>query len=66
MEESPGVFPFPKLRYETFLILDVMMNVDYQDVLKFMFSINKETRNFIYKNFITLRNGFVNDGLITY
>ncbi len=29
-----------------------------------MFEINKEARKFIIKNFTTVRNGFINDGLI--
>ena len=31
-----------------------------------MFSVNREARSFIIINFITVRNGFVNDGLIEY
>ena len=31
-----------------------------------MFTLNKEARKFLQDNFITVRNGFVNDGLITY
>lgn len=29
-----------------------------------MFTLNKKTRNFLQNNFITFRNGFVNEGLI--
>ena len=43
-----------------------MMYVDRADVYKFMFTLNKEARKFLQDNFITVRNGFVNDGLITY
>ena len=66
MVESLSEFPFRKLRYETYLTLDVMMYVDRADVCNFMFSLNKEARKFLQDNFITVRNGFVNDGLITY
>jgi hypothetical protein len=66
MVESLNEFPFRKLRYETYLTLDVMMYVDRADVCKFMFTLNKEARKFLQDNFITVRNGFVNDGLITY
>ena len=31
-----------------------------------MFALNKEARDFIQNNFITVRNGFVNDGLINH
>ena len=66
MVESLSEFPFRKLRYDTLLTLDVMMYVDRADVQKFMFTLNKEARKFLQDNFITVRNGFVNDGLITY
>ena len=66
MVESLSEFPFRKLRYDTLLTLDVMMYVDRADVYKFMFTLNKEARKFLQDNFITVRNGFVNDGLITY
>ena len=66
MVESLSEFPFRKLRYDTLLTLDVMMYVDRADVYKFMFSLNKEARKFLQDNFITVRNGFINDGLITY
>ena len=66
MVESLSEFPFRKLRYETYLTLDVMMYVYKPDVHEFMFTLNKEARKFLQDNFITVRNGFVNEGLITY
>ncbi len=59
-----GDFPFHKLKHFTLLILDVMMNVEYEDAYEFMFNINKSGREFLVNNFTTLRNGFMNDGLI--
>ena len=64
MVESLSDFPFRKLRFSKYLTLDVMMYVDRADVYKFMFSLNKEARKFLQDNFITVRNGFLNDGLI--
>lgn len=66
MENSVSDFPFRKLRYRKYLILNVMMNVDYQEVLKFIFTLNIETRHFLHQHFITIRNGFVNEGLFIY
>jgi hypothetical protein len=66
MVESLNEFPFPKLRYEKYLTLDIMMYVDHPEVYKFMFTLNKEARKFLQDNFISVRNGFVNEGLITY
>jgi hypothetical protein len=42
------------------------MHVEYQEACKFMFAVNKEARSFLLNNFITIRNGFINDGLIPY
>ena len=64
--ESRGDFPFRKLKYYRYLTLDVMMNVLYEDACKFVFKINTEARKFIINNFITVRNGFTNEGLIDF
>ena len=64
--ESMRAFPFRKLRYYKYITLDVLMHVEHQDALKFIFNLNKEARAFIQKNFVTVRNGFVNEGLIEY
>jgi hypothetical protein len=66
MVETVSVFPLSKLRYYTYLVLDVMMHVEYQEAYKFMFAFNKEARSFLLNNFIIIRNGFINDGLIPY
>ena len=58
-----GDFPFRKFKHYKYLTLDVMMFVQYEDALKFMFSLNKMARYFVQHNFITVRNGFTNDGL---
>ena len=31
-----------------------------------MFAVNKEARSFLVNNFITVKNGFINDGLIPF
>ena len=64
--ESASDFPLPKLRYYKYLILDVMMHVEYQYAYEFMFSLNTEARSFFCDNFITIRNEYINNGLITY
>jgi hypothetical protein len=64
--ESTSAFPFRKLRYEIYLTLDVMMHIEQKDAYKFMFTLNKDARKFIVDKFITVRNGFVNDGLIDF
>ena len=65
MTESNNDFPFRKLSYEKYLAIEVMTYVDYQKVLKLMFTINKQTRNFLQQNIKAVRNGFENEGLIT-
>ena len=43
-----------------------MMNVEYKSAWHFMFYANKATRAFLENNGSTLRNGYINDGLICY
>jgi hypothetical protein len=66
MAETLNVFPFCKLRQKKYLTLEVMMFVEYLNACEMMFFVNKETRNFVQSNFVTIRNGFINEGLITY
>ena len=66
MEESQSNFPFRKLRYHTYLTLEVMLHVEHLVAYKVMFSVNKETRRFLQKHSILIQNGFINEGLITY
>ena len=66
MEKSVSDFPFSKLRHHKYLTLDVMMYVDHQQVFEFMFTCNKKARGFLQHNYLTIKNGFVNDGLIPY
>jgi hypothetical protein len=66
MVESMSYFTFSKLRYEKYLTLDVMMHVEHHQVLQFMFACNKQARTFLQHNYITVRNEFVNNGLIPY
>ncbi len=66
MVESFCDFPFRKLRDEKFLTLELMMYIEHPIVLQIMFSVNKNTRKFLESNFIAIRNGFVNEGLISY
>ena len=66
MVESVRRFPFQKLIKNKNLTLEVMMFVDYEEVYKFMFKVNKEGRNFIHNNIIYIQNEFNNAGLITY
>ena len=66
MEEAVTSFPFRKLRYEIYLTLDFMMYVQRSQALEFMFCVNKEARAFLHQHFISIQNGFINEGLIFY
>jgi hypothetical protein len=66
MVESHSDFPFRLLRQDAYLTLEVMLYVEHPMVLDFMFRINKETRSFLQRNYISVNNGFTNEGLITY
>ena len=54
MVESLLDYPFRKLRYSKYLTLEVMMYVDREEAFKFMFTVNKEARSFLYQKFITI------------
>ncbi len=42
------------------------MYVQRSKSLEFMFGVNKEARNFLYQNYFSIKNGFINEGLIEY
>jgi len=62
--ESPSDMLFHKLKHFTYLMLDVMMYIEFEDAYEFMFNINKKGREFLINNFTTVKNGFINEGLI--
>jgi hypothetical protein len=64
--ELVTAFPFHKLKDDKYLMLNVLMHLKYDEALKYMFALNKEARSFIDRYFITLNNGFTNDGLIEF
>ena len=59
-------FPFEKLRQDKFLFIEVLMYNNYIDALIFMHNTNRATRDFHCESYTTVKNGFVNEGLITH
>jgi hypothetical protein len=41
-----------------------MMHVERSQALEFMFGLNKEARTYLNSHYISIRNGFINEGLI--
>jgi hypothetical protein len=66
MEESSHTFPFPKLRHDIYLTLEVMMYVERSQAFVFMHAVNKEGRSYIQKQYFSIKNGFINEGLIVH
>jgi hypothetical protein len=66
MEEASHSFPFSKLMHDIYLTLEVMMYVERAQALEFMFGVTKEARNLIEKQYLSIKNGFINEGLIAY
>ncbi len=66
MEESVSVFPFRKLKHDKYNTLNVIMFVEFNEACSFMFAVNKATRTFLETYSSTIRNGYINDGLIEY
>ena len=46
------------LKDEKYLMLEVLMYVEKDDSLQFMFNITKKAREFLENNYKTFRNGF--------
>ena len=67
MEIAPLTsFPFRKLRYNTYLTLEIIMCIEYKDALQYLFDVNKQTRQFLFRNLISIKNSYDNEGLITH
>jgi hypothetical protein len=66
MEDSVNAFAFTKLTHDIYLILEILMHVERSLLLEFMFGVNEQVRSFVKKHFISIRNGFINEGLIVY
>ncbi len=66
MEQSFTAFPFRKLQYDKFLTFEILMFVKYQSACQFLYGVNKATREFLENNCNSIKNGFMNDGLIYY
>ena len=47
MEEAASELPFSKLTYEIYLKIEIMMYVERQQSLEFMFGLNKKSRTFL-------------------
>lgn len=43
-----------------------MSYVDYLEAYNFFFTVNKKARLFLIKNFLTIQNEYINDGLIPF
>lgn len=66
MVESLSAFPFPKLRHYKLLTLEMLLFIEKQDAINFMFFVNQAGRTFLEQYFKTIINGFINSGLVTF
>ncbi len=64
MVESYSDVPFLNLRQEPYLIIEILIFIDREEVLKFIFSINNKMRDFLKDHFIKIKNAFINNGRI--
>ena len=58
--------PVEKLNSVKYLLLEVLMHIEYKNALNFMHTINKDASDFLTHNYTAIRNSFENEGLITY
>ena len=66
MDKERQNFPFCKLKDTPYNMLEVLMHIMFNNALEFMFRINKESRGYLKQHIATIRNDFVNEGLITH
>ncbi len=58
---------FGKLRYKKFQIIEVLQSLGYYtSAQNFLLKVNKESRQFLIKNFNTIERDFTNKGLIVH
>jgi hypothetical protein len=62
--ESQRALPFRKLSNDIYLTLEVLKYLEINEAATFMQSLNKHAREYISENFVTVKNAFVNEGLI--
>ena len=65
MVESEPLFPFYKLRFKKYLVIEILSHLDHPIALQFMHSVCRSARSFLVKNHRMILNGFHNEGLIT-
>ncbi len=66
MEEGSQSFPFYKLRHDIYLTLEVIMYVERSQAFEFMQAVSKEARSYIEKHYLSIKNEFINEGLIVH
>ncbi len=56
-------FPFWKLKLEYIVIPEILLHIERFNALEFLFTTNRQTRQFLKQYFSILKNAFENEGL---
>jgi hypothetical protein len=63
MEKVIRNFPFWKLKLEHIVIPEILLHIKHFNALEFLFTTNRQSRQFLKQNFSILKNAFENEGL---
>jgi hypothetical protein len=60
MVEQARQSPFGSLKHKKYLIIECLTNLDYEQSLKYLHSVNREGRQFLKLHFKTMQREFEN------
>lgn len=64
-QAAVAISPFGKLKHRKYLILEMLQHAySIDDALNFLWSSNRETREYIKKQYLTVKRGYILEGLI--
>lgn len=63
MVESILKSPFGQLKGKKYLLIDLLMYVEYFQGMNFLYRVNREGRKFFEDHFETIERGFAHEGL---
>ena len=62
MESLSMLSPFGKIKGK-YVIIEILINIEYNNALRFLWEVNKHGRTFVLKQLNHIENAFANNGL---
>ena len=63
MAYSKGNLSFASITLTKYIAIDVLLYLQYDDSLEFLFNLNRHTREFLKHYYVAIKSGFENEGL---